>query len=60
MIEAILKRDVNGYFRDRLQIIADRSNYRVPDDIVGLMPVNHGIVTTMKVTTLAQDVDQQR
>ena len=59
LINAILERDVKGYFHDRVQKIAERFDYRVPDDLAELMPVNHAIVTTVQVTTVPQDVDRQ-
>jgi hypothetical protein len=57
LIDAILQRNVNGYFRARVQNIADRFDHPVPDDLADLLPVNYAIVTTLQVTTLAQHID---
>jgi hypothetical protein len=58
LMNAILERNVKGYFRDQVQKIADRFDFRVPADIADLTPVNHAIVATVHVTTVPQSADR--
>jgi hypothetical protein len=58
LIDAILKRDVKGYFHERVQRIAGRFDFRVPDTLASLMPVNHAIVVKVQVTTMGENADR--
>ena len=58
LIDAILSRDVTGYFHDRVQRIAGRFDFRVPDTLASLMPVNHAIVVKVQVTTMGENADR--
>ena len=54
LADAILNRDVSGYFRERIQEIAQQNDFKVPDDIEQTPPVHHSIVVTLQLRTAAQ------
>lgn len=58
LANAILARDMRGYFRDRVQRVAARFDFRVPDAFASLMPVNHAIIVKAQVNTMTQDADR--
>jgi hypothetical protein len=51
LITAILNRDVEGYFRDRVQQLADGLNHSVPDGIAETVPVRYSIVISLQLRT---------
>ena len=52
LITAILNRDVRGYFRNRVQQLADATDFRVPDAIAAAAPVRHSIVVSLQLRTV--------
>lgn len=54
LIDAILARDVSGYFRERVQEIAPQFDFEVPDDVEETLPVRYSIVISLQLRTVTQ------
>jgi hypothetical protein len=54
LANAILSRDVSGYFRDRVQQVGEQFGFQVPDGIEQSIPVRSSIVLALQVRTQAQ------
>jgi hypothetical protein len=54
LIDAILRRHVSGYFRERVQQVADAVDFRVPDEIEGTIPLRYSIVVSLQLNTVME------
>ncbi len=51
LIDAVQQQDIRGYFRDRLQYIAEAYGYRISGDVADLLPVHQAITLRFQVNT---------
>lgn len=55
LIDAVINRDVAGYFRNRVQEIANRYDFQVPDEIEDLPPVYRSILITLSTNLVPEN-----